>query len=70
MFLLILVGNEIKQKRYFNRKGVWEMARRQANKIVRVQFTEDRVMLFGNSYKPWELQFEEYLWLLKQKRRT
>ncbi|TCW55306.1 hypothetical protein EC917_106161 [Bacillus thuringiensis] len=42
------------------------MARRQANKIVRVQFSEDRVMMFGNSYKPWEMQFDEYLWLLKQ----
>lgn len=29
-------------------------------KIVRVAF-EDRVMLFGNSYKPWNMQFDEYI---------
>ncbi|SCN41891.1 spore protein H [Bacillus wiedmannii] len=42
------------------------MARQQGNRIVRVQFSENRVVMFGNSYKPWEMQFDEYLWLLKQ----
>ncbi|WP_426981277.1 spore protein H [Bacillus pseudomycoides] len=42
------------------------MAKKQGNKIVRVQFSEDHVKMFGNSYKPWEMQFDEYLWLLKQ----
>lgn len=42
------------------------MARKQGNKIVRVQFNEGHVMMFGNSYKPWEMQFDEYLWLLKR----
>nr|MCX3323194.1 spore protein H [Bacillus paranthracis] len=42
------------------------MARKQKNKIVRVQFNEGHVKMFGNSYKPWEMQFDEYLWLLKQ----
>ena len=34
-------------------------------KIVRVTFT-DRIMLFGNSYKPWKMQFDEYVWLCKR----
>lgn len=34
-------------------------------KIVRVTFS-DRVMLFGNSYKPWHLQFDEYVGLQKR----
>lgn len=33
-----------------------------ANKTVRVTF-EDRVMMFGNSYKPWEMQYDEYVWM-------
>lgn len=35
-----------------------------ANKTVRVSFT-DRVMMFGNSYKPWEMQYDEYIWFCK-----
>lgn len=42
------------------------MARKQKDKIVRVQFNEEHVMLFGNSYKTWEEQLDEYLWLLKR----
>lgn len=30
------------------------------DKIVRVTFDE-RTMMFGNSYKPWKLQLDEYL---------
>lgn len=41
------------------------MARKQKDKIVRVQFDKGHVMMFGNSYKTWEMQFDEYLWLLK-----
>lgn len=29
-------------------------------KIVRVAFAE-RTMMFGNSYKPWKIQFDEYV---------
>ncbi|HFJ9376814.1 spore protein H [Bacillus cereus] len=42
------------------------MARKQKDKIVRVQFAKENVMMFGNSYKPWEMQFEEYLQILRQ----
>ncbi|MEH7541798.1 spore protein H [Bacillus thuringiensis] len=42
------------------------MGRKSKDKIVRVQFNEGHVMMFGNSYKPWEMQFDEYLWLLKR----
>lgn len=42
------------------------MARKQKDKIVRVQFAENHVMMFGNSYKAWEEQMDEYLWLLKR----
>ncbi|MGR5928607.1 hypothetical protein ACT7C2_13770 [Bacillus pacificus] len=42
------------------------MARKQKDKIVRVQFAENHVMMFGNSYKAWEEQLDEYLWLLKR----
>lgn len=44
------------------------MARKkQEEKIVRVRFSESWVMMFGNSYKPWEMQLNEYLIFLKQK---
>lgn len=33
-----------------------------ANITVRVTFA-DRVMMFGNSYKPWEMQYDEYVWM-------
>lgn len=36
-----------------------------ANKSVRVTFS-DRVMMFGNSYKPWDMQYDEYVWMCKQ----
>lgn len=32
------------------------------NKTVRVTFS-DKVMMFGNSFKPWEMQFNEYIWM-------
>lgn len=32
------------------------------NQIVRVTFS-DRVMMFGNSYKPWHIQYDEYVWM-------
>lgn len=32
------------------------------NKTIRVTFS-DRVMMFGNSYKPWEMQYDEYVWM-------
>ncbi|WP_260857536.1 hypothetical protein [Bacillus thuringiensis] len=41
------------------------MTRKQKDKIVRVQFAKENVMMFGNSYKPWEMQFEEYLQILR-----
>lgn len=34
-------------------------------KIVKVIF-HDRTMLFGNSYKPWEMQYKEYVILCKR----
>lgn len=40
----------------------------EVNKTVRVTF-DDFVMLFGNSYKPWEVQFDEFIWLVKTKGR-
>lgn len=35
-------------------------------RIIRVKFNESNVMMFGNSYKPWDMQMDEYLWLLKR----
>lgn len=43
------------------------MPRRKKNFIVRIRFNENRTMLFGNSYKPWEMQLDEYLFLLKRR---
>lgn len=37
-----------------------------ANKTVRVTFS-DHVMMFGNSYKPWDMQYDEYIWMRKNK---
>ena len=31
--------------------------------IVKITFSDNRVMLFGDSYKPWTMQVEEYLWI-------
>ncbi|MFJ8528620.1 spore protein H [Bacillus sp. NPDC094106] len=42
------------------------MAKRKSDKIIRIQFSKDLVMMFGNSYKPWEMQFEEYLQIFRQ----
>ena len=30
--------------------------------IARVTFDNGLVMMFGNSYKPWTMQFDEYMW--------
>lgn len=30
--------------------------------IVRVHFENGDVMMFGTSYKPWTMQFDEYCW--------
>ncbi|MEX3623543.1 spore protein H [Viridibacillus arvi] len=35
-----------------------------ANKTVKVTFS-DGVMMFGNSYKPWVMQYDEYIWMRK-----
>ena len=34
--------------------------------IVRVMFTDGVAMMFGASYKPWTLQFDEYCWNYKK----
>jgi len=39
------------------------MARKQKDKIVRVQFAENHVMMFGNSYKAWEEQLDDSKWI-------
>lgn len=41
--------------------------KKQEDKIVRVKFSDVRTMMFGNSYKPWTMQLEEYLFMLKRK---
>lgn len=33
--------------------------------IVKIKFSENLTMLFGDSYKPWHMQFEEWLWMHK-----
>lgn len=38
-------------------------------KIVRVTFA-DSTMMFGNSYKPWKIQFDEYVLLKKMANET
>lgn len=35
--------------------------------IVKIKFNENLIMLFGDSYKPWHMQFEEWLWMHKNK---
>ena len=35
--------------------------------IVKIKINEDLTMMFGDSYKPWHMQFEEWLWLHKDK---
>lgn len=37
--------------------------------IIRLKFNEEWTMLFGNSYKTWEMQLKEYLLLLKRKQK-
>jgi len=34
--------------------------------IVRVTFSDNLIMLFGDSYKPWTMQFDEYYWNYKR----
>ncbi|MFF2531295.1 spore protein H [Brevibacillus sp. NPDC058079] len=34
--------------------------------IVKVAFSEDHVVMFGNSYKPWATQLDEYLFILRR----
>lgn len=41
--------------------------KKQEDKIIRVQFSDGWTMMFGNSYKPWTMQLEEYLFMLKRK---
>ena len=40
--------------------------KKKEDKIIRLRFSDDWVMMFGNSYKPWEMQLEEYLFILKR----
>ncbi len=42
------------------------MPRKKSDKIIRVCFSNNQTMMFGNSYKPWEMQLEEYLLMLKR----
>jgi hypothetical protein len=35
--------------------------------IVKVKFSEELTMMFGDSYKPWYMQFDEYFWQCKEK---
>ena len=35
--------------------------------IVKITFDNDTIMLFGNSYKPWAMQFNEYMCYCKAK---
>ncbi|MFB5758912.1 spore protein H [Paenibacillus medicaginis] len=34
--------------------------------IVRIKFNDDLTMMFGDSYKPWRIQFDEYCWNYKK----
>lgn len=38
-------------------------------KTVRVTF-KDKVMLFGDSYKPWHMQVDEYIWMCRNQGTT
>jgi hypothetical protein len=42
------------------------MPRKKKNSIVRVHFAKNKTMMFGNSYKPWEMQLAEYLMIQKR----
>jgi len=35
--------------------------------IVKIKFSEDVTMMFGESYKPWHMQFSEWFWWYKKK---
>jgi hypothetical protein len=35
--------------------------------IVKIKFSENLIMMFGDSYKPWHMQFDEWLWANKDK---
>ncbi len=61
------IKKKTKQKRYLKINwGNEKWLENKKDKIVRVQFAENHVMMFGNSYKAWEEQLDEYLWLLKR----
>lgn len=34
--------------------------------IVKIKFEGDITMMFGDSYKPWRIQFDEYCWSNKK----
>lgn len=40
------------------------MSRKKKDKIIKLKFNNEWIMMFGNSYKPWEMQLEEYLFIL------
>lgn len=42
------------------------MAKSLKDKIVRVTFESGEVILIGNSYKQWDMQFDEYTWHMHQ----
>jgi hypothetical protein len=44
-------------------------SRKKKDRIVRVSFNNGYTMMFGNSYKPWEMQFEEYLLMLRNSKK-
>lgn len=33
--------------------------------IVKIKINDELTMLFGDSYKPWYMQFDEWIWLHK-----
>lgn len=35
--------------------------------IVKITFDDGKIMMFGNSYKNWDEQFEEYIRIVKSK---
>lgn len=37
--------------------------------IVRITFDKDLTMMFGDSYKPWTMQFDEFSWTYKNELR-
>jgi hypothetical protein len=37
------------------------MAKKRMEQMVKVSFTDGRIVMFGTSYKPWKMQFEEFV---------